>query len=145
MHKPLLLFIALDLLIFASCSKKNTVPQISSWTLNSGLPYTSDSAEYDSSMYMLGTLTAPDGTGDSLVIYFNSQPETSGTYTVTENAIGNLWPATNSTMYFYMYNRLPYYSLDIPCAAVNLTISGGKLTATFSNIVMFNYTDTTIV
>jgi hypothetical protein len=44
-----------------------------------------------------------------------------------------------------MYNRIPYISLGNPGDVVNLTISGGKLQATFSNIAMANCTDTTIV
>jgi hypothetical protein len=144
MPKLFFLSIAIALFAFVSCSKKNAVPEISSWTLNSGLPYTSDSAEYDSSTYMLGVLTAPDGTGDSLVIYFNSHPEANETFTVTENGVGNIYPANNCTIYFYKYNRVPYISLGKPGDVVNLTISGGKLHAIFSDIVMANYTDTAI-
>ena len=143
MHKPLLSSIAMVLLIFASCSKKNAGSDSTTWTFN-GNTYNTTSSGYDSAG-LSGLLDAQDAAGNGISIGFNSHPRVNGTYILTKNGLGSGFPASNCSLSVFGNNSPNYISTGKPGDVVNVTISNGKLHATFSNITIENGADTTTV
>jgi hypothetical protein len=143
MPKPFLLSIAIPLSMFVSCSKKNADSNATIWTFN-GKTYTATTAGYDSSN-LSGILDAQDPEGNAITVVFNSHPTMNGTYILTKNALGSGFPASNCSLSVIGNSSPIYISTGKPGDVVNVTISNGKLHATFSNITMENGADTTMV
>jgi hypothetical protein len=143
MHKPFLLSIAIALSMFVYCSKKNADSNSTTWTFN-GKTYTASTAGYDSAG-LSGLLDAQDAAGNGISIGFNSHPRVNGTYILSKNGLGSGFPANNCSLSVFGNNSPNYISTGKPGDVVNVTISNGKLHATFSNITIENGTDTTTV
>jgi hypothetical protein len=144
MYKPFLLFIAIALSVFSSCSKKNAVsdPDSTVWTFN-GNTYKTTSGGYDSSG-PVWIINAQDTAANGINIAFNPRPTMNGTYIVRDNSIGTAFPTNNCILSVYN-NFTNYVSIGKPGDIINVTISEGNLHATFSNITIENGTDTTTV
>jgi hypothetical protein len=144
MPKPILLSIAVALLVFVSCSKKNVNSNSSTWTFN-GKTYSASTAGYDSAD-VYGLLDAQDPSGDNgITIGFNSLPTVNGPYIVTRGVLGPGYPANNCALHVFGNSSGNYISIGKPGDVVNVTISNGKIHASFSNITIENGSDTTTV
>lgn len=146
MSRDILLFLsaASELLTFVSCTKGNAVPISTTWAFN-GMAFKTAITVYDSGGSALSLLSAVDSLGNGIAIEFNSHPRINGTYMPTYYYFGTGFP-TNNCMLSVLKIPLPtYYSTGKQGDTINLTISGGKLQATFSNITIGNGTDTTTV
>jgi hypothetical protein len=143
MRKPLLLSIAIGLSVFSSCSKKNADSDSTVWTFN-GNTYKTTNSGYDSAGAP-GILEALDAAGNGISIEFNSHPKVNGTYTVTQGFLGPAYPANSCTLSAFNSSSTNYLSTGKQGDIVNVTVSNGKLQATFSNISIENVVDTTTV
>jgi hypothetical protein len=145
MPKPPFLSIVVALFAFSSCSKSNSGPDATTWTFN-GNTYKTTNSGYDSST-LLGALYGQDTAGNGIGITFNAHPNENGTYIITNGFLGAGYP-TNKCGLSVTGNNSPipiYISTGKPGDVVNVTISNGKLRATFSNISIENGKDTTTV
>ncbi len=144
MPKPILLSFAMALLVFVSCSKKNVNSNSTTWTFN-GNTYTAITVGYDSANEY-GLLDAQDpGANNAITIGFNSHPIVNGAYIVTKGVLGPGYPANNCALHVFGNNSGDYLSIGKPGDVVNVTITNGKIHASFSNITIENGSDTTTV
>ena len=144
MPNPTLLSIAMALLVFVSCSKKNANSNSTTWTFN-GKTYSASTAVYDTAD-VYGLLDAQDAAGNNgITIGFNSNPTVNGTYIVTKGVLGPGYPANNCALHVFGNSSGDYISTGKPGEVVNVTISNGKIHASFSNITIADGSDTTTV
>jgi hypothetical protein len=144
MPKPMLLSIAVALLVFVSCSKKNVNANSTTWTFN-GKTYSASTADYDTAD-VYGLLNAQDpGGNNAITIGFNSNPTVNGAYVVTRGVLGPGYPANNCALHVFANSTGDYISIGKPGDVVNVTISNGKIHASFSDITIENGSDTTTV
>jgi hypothetical protein len=143
MRKLLLLFTVMALFEFVSCSKKNAGSNSTTWTYNNN-SYTTTTAGYDSSG-LLGSLGAQDAAGNGIGVVFNAHPKENGTYILSNGYLGVGYPTNYCTLSVISNNAPIYISIGKPGDVVNVTISNGKLHASFSNISIGNGKDTTTV
>jgi hypothetical protein len=80
-------------------------------------------------------LTSSDATGNNITVVFAFHP-TAGAYTVTNGSLTGAGSCLISTGVFTGTTYNLYTSTGKSGDQVNLTISGGKVTATFSNIAV---------
>ncbi len=132
------------LLVFVSCSKKNVNSNSTTWTFN-GKEYSTTTAGYDSAN-VYGLLDAQDPAGNNgITIGFNSHPIVNGTYVVTPGVLGPGYPANNCALHVFSNSSGDCLSTGKPGDVVNVTITNGKIHASFSNITIQNGSDTTTV
>jgi hypothetical protein len=129
---------AISTLAFYSCTKKsNSGPTQSQWTIN-GITYKADTTSftYDPSStnshspYLLESI---DPLGNYLLIYFNTKPLYINYNTLANHP--NINPNQDSTCFVYIGAQgIGYYTTENPVNKVNLTVTNGKVKASFTNI-----------
>jgi hypothetical protein len=135
-------FIALIIsLAFYGCSKSSTTSSTSitnatssEWVL-SGTTYKGAITGYnDTTSTFLAILNSTDISGNSITITFYSHPAANGTYAVSDAAGSNDCSIAAET---YKSGVSTIYDSGITAGdSVNVTISGGKLTAKFTNVTV---------
>ena len=133
--------ISISLIIFYGCSKSSSTTTTSSsqWTLK-GVKYTGLATVYDTSS-SLGTLTSADAAGHFVSVTFYTHPTSSSSFTETDGSIVN---SIDCLIDVYDGTNI-FSSTGVTGDKVNLTISGGKLTASFTNVtVLYNSTSSTV-
>jgi hypothetical protein len=133
-------------IIFYGCSKSNSnaSPASSQWTFN-GNTYKGVITGYDSlSAYPI--LSSKDSALNTIYLVFNSRPTANSTYTVVENVMDSATtnPYVTITLGSAVTN-ISYNSTGITGDKVNVTVTGGKLHAEFSNITILSTVDITTV
>ena len=136
----LILFAALALFSFSSCKKSSPSVPASTWTLasiNYTAQYTLTAEADDPDDADDGkdfTIDASAANGDNVAsITFKDQPTKSGTYTVIPFS-GNIGTSPTSCFILGYTSTLDVESIGKSGDVVNVTVSGGTITATFSNI-----------
>jgi len=139
------LLAAMVLLSLNSCKKddSSSSPTTSSWTLGStnytaqvtinGNGTENDDADDGENFF----IDASGAAGSNVAsVTFKDMPTTSGTYTALADLNNSLGTSPKGCIVL-MYNGTYYYSsTNNPSDKINVTVSGGKITATFSNITM---------
>jgi hypothetical protein len=146
----LLVLIAITAIIFFGCSKSKTSPATAAssteWTLN-GTTYKGLVTTYNDTTTGLGILVSVDPAGNYLSVIFYSHPAANGTYTVTNGGVTSL-DNTDCQIECGVYTGSAsdiYTSTGKTGDQLNLSISGGKLKVSFTNItVAYNQTITTV-
>lgn len=132
----LLALIALSAIAISSCKKSNPAPVVSNqWTIDG-----STFNNVDSGIQGGDTLYAVDDHQNELWIAFGQAP-VPGTYAVVNwiaNITGTVLTTTQCDIYAIREDPsfLPYTSNGGSGNTVKVTVTGGKITATFSNIIM---------
>jgi hypothetical protein len=134
---PILLLVLITSL-FYGCSKSNSnstaASSTSQWTLN-GTTYKGVTTGYNDTTTGLGILVSVDAKGDYLSVIFYSHPLASGTYIVTDGS-----PASNTVqiqMYVYSGGAGQIYtSTGKTGDQLDLTVSGGKIKVSFTDITL---------
>jgi hypothetical protein len=136
-----LTFLFINSISFYSCKKATvTTPAFtateSHWTY-SGHTYVAATAFFSTAQF-----TAPDTIGDFVTIIFLNKPTTNGTYTFTSNI-----PPSASQCNMSIYDNSTTAFIQAITGNVNVTVTGGHVTAIFTNIKGINgiTNDTTIV
>jgi hypothetical protein len=142
MRNPILLSTAITFFTLMSCSKNNSNPNASTWTLN-GHTYTATVVGYDSSGN-LGALVAYDAAGNSIGVSFIVRPNLNETYTVLNSNYGLGYSASTCTVSIINSPTI-YLSTGKTGDVVIERIDNGKLHLTFSNISVQDGKDTTTV
>ena len=125
-------------------SKSNTNSNSTVWTYN-GTTYKAIGTGYDS-VYSMAILGGPDATGNYINIDLNSHPGVSGVFNVVSSRLDLGTGSSNCTVSVGNNNSAyGYGTVGKTGDKVNLTVSGGRYSATFSNITITNGTDTTTV
>jgi hypothetical protein len=96
MRKLSILSAAITLITLISCSKKNSTPNVSTWTYNNRT-YTVTIVGYDSSGN-LEALVASDAAGNSIGVSFSVRPSFNETYTVLSSIYAPDTTAVSGTM-----------------------------------------------
>jgi hypothetical protein len=136
MHKiSLFLFFAVMLITTENCSKSNQhngtpTASPSQWNFN-GNNYKGTATTYDDTSTALGVLTSSDNMGNRIIITFYSHPAAGGRFAVIN---GNMM-FTNSNCEIQVGKATEnYVSTGQAGDSLTLTITGGKLTASFTNV-----------
>jgi hypothetical protein len=143
-----LVLIAGSSLLFAGCSKSNAASNTSTggvnqWTLK-GTTYKGLSSRYDDTSSALAILTSADAGGNLISVIFYSHPSASGTYTVTNGGISSAGAYCLIQEFVYANNTSTIYSSTGKTGdMLNITITGGKLKVSFTNVTMSDNTTTT--
>jgi hypothetical protein len=146
-------FLVITTLIFFGCKKDSNSTGSgtkSTWTFN-GVTYnvTNGSFESSSNELMASDDASAAGGGNFIRVFFWSatKPTTNATLTVVDYATATTNPTTCSIQVGNIYgaNPLQYLSRGTAGDKVTLTVSGGKLTAAFSNITVKDGTNTKTV
>ena len=134
--------------LFGGCHKSNAAPGAatggsSQWSLK-GTTYNGLSVRYDDTSTGLAVLVSADAKGNEISIIFYSHPAASGTYTVTNGGITSAGPYCLIQEFVYANNTSTIYSSTGKTGdMLNLTISGGKVKVSFTNVTMMANTTTT--
>lgn len=140
--------LALMAILLYACSKSNSGTAAKSngtqWTLN-GVTYYGVVTGYNDTSTGLGILTSADATGNYLGVIFFSHPAANGQYVVTDGATGQ---ANGCEVQLGVYKSGVseiYTSAGKTGDQVNVSITGGKITISFTNItVAYNSTTATV-
>ena len=143
MRNRILLSTTFTLFVLMSCGKKNSNPNVSTWTIN-GQTYTATIVGYDSSGN-LGALVASDAAGNSIGVSFSVRPSFNETYSVLSSIYGLGYSASTCTVSLNVNNSATYLATGKTGDVVIERIDNGKLHLTFSNISVQNGKDTTTV
>jgi hypothetical protein len=135
--KRLLVWASIALALYG-CSKSSggaTTSSPSEWSLNS-TNYKGDSAVYNATSG-LGVLTSADAAGNTITVIFYSHPTANGTYTVTGEGgtSAGLYCEINVQTYTPGTSTI-YISTGKSGDEVDVTVSGGKITASFKDITV---------
>lgn len=137
--------LALTACLLFGCSKSNSgstaTTASTQWTLN-GVTYKGISTGYNDTTTGLGILVSVDAKGNYLSVIFYSHPSANGTYVVTN---GSPYPANSVEIQMYVYNGSTgeiYSSTGKTGDQLNLTITGGKIKVSFTDVTM-SYGSTT--
>jgi hypothetical protein len=135
---------AISLFNFYGCSKgskpSNITPASTQWTLK-GTSYSGLVTTYDDTSSSAGILASADAGGDFVTVTFYSHPASNETFTVTNGSSAN----NNDCLITVGNPNDVYNSSGQNGNTVILTITGGKLKASFTNIAVTNGTNSTIV
>jgi hypothetical protein len=142
--------IGLIALAVCSCSKTSGSSNSSTtgpnqWTLK-GTTYTGLSIGYNDTTSGLGVLVSAAAGGNTLTVIFYSHPATNGAFMVTNGGVTA--PGTQCMIQVGVYKNNAY---DIYTSTgktgdqVNLTISGGKVKVSFTNITVSDNATTATV
>jgi hypothetical protein len=82
---------------------------------------------------------------NAITVGFNSHPIVSGACIVTKGVLGPGYPASNCALHVFGNIAGDYISVGKPGDVVNVTITNGKIHASFSNITIGDGSDTTTV
>jgi hypothetical protein len=130
-HKRILLLALVGLLVFLGCTKnENSNDPKSTWTID-GVTYTSSSP----ATYSSNSLSASDNSlnGD-IEVSFQSKPTMDGSYSVTDLSDTSAIGSSSCSININTPTVSNYKSTG--SQMVTVTVSSGKLTATFSNMQM---------
>jgi hypothetical protein len=142
--------IVLIALAICGCSKSSgsassTTNGPSQWTLK-GTTYTGLVTGYNDTSSGLGILVSAAAAGNTLSIIFYSHPAANGAFMVTNGGVTA--PGTQCMIQVGVYNNNTYdifTSTGKTGDQVNLTISGGKIKVSFTNITVSDNTTTSTV
>jgi hypothetical protein len=133
-------------IIFYGCSKsnKNASSASTEWTFN-GNTYKGVITGYDS-LSAFPILSSKDSALNTIYLVFNSRPTANSTYTVVENVMDSATINPYVTISLgSATSNISYNSTGKTGDKVNVTITGGKLHAEFSNITILSTVDITTV
>jgi hypothetical protein len=136
---PSIFIIAIVSIIIQSCSKNNTssnnntLSDSSQWVFK-GVTYTGVSTTYDttSGTYLSGVLASTNNIADSISIVFYSHPSANGVYKLDNGTLPKPNPADCTI--WVLHAGGTYVSTGAAGDSARLTVSNGKLTASFTNI-----------
>ena len=134
MRKPfILVLLVVSIISFYSCKKASTIsssaPTVTKWIFND-VTYTGISTSLN-----LNLLNAIDSAGDEIYISFYKIPVTQRTYAVN-NGMND---TSGCYMQMSVVNGGSYHSTGQQGNEVNITVTAGKITASFANIAIENY------
>jgi hypothetical protein len=136
----LLALVANACILFNSCTKDNTSAggntPVSSWTIN-GTTYQSIATYVRDTALKINTFGATTTTS-TVFIMFNTptQPTARSYQVVGQQSI----PTATQCIVYSNVGGTPYYCAGVPTDSVKITVAGGKMTATFTNITEANAT-----
>jgi small ligand-binding sensory domain FIST len=137
MKKLLILVLTIvTAILFYGCKKNETVaPTSSQWTFK-GTAYQGIITSYDDTTSIsFAHIVSVDAASNSLSVNFYSHPAGNSDYTIINNS--TLTTDTDCLVQVVV-NNVAYTSTGVGGGKVSVTISGGKLTATFNNIPVAN-------
>jgi hypothetical protein len=137
MKKLLLLILTIvTTILFYNCKKSETpTPTSSQWTFK-GITYKGLITGYDDTTSIsFAHIVSVDAASNSLSVNFYSHPVGNSDYTVINNSTLN---TDTDCLVQVVVNNVSYTSTGIGGGKVSVTISAGKLTATFNNIPVAN-------
>lgn len=139
--RSVLAWIAIPLFIFYGCSKSNggsaaITGTATQWTLK-GITYKGLETNYNDTTTGLGIFVSADAAGNFISIIFYSHPAANGDYTVTNGGI----PAAGAYCQIQVYTYTGtagtiYTSTGKSGDIVKVSISGGKITASFTDVTV---------
>jgi hypothetical protein len=134
-------WIVITSLSFYCCKKNNTkTTSTSQWNLG-GTTYQGSVTTYDTSTGYTD-LNSIDKASNSIGIIFYTHAAVSGTFNVINNST---LTNDNDCILTAGNNTTEYTSSEVGTSTVTLTNSGGKITATFSNVTLAKGSTTLII